>query len=187
MSASQCVATASRPLLPQETSGSASILCEPLGERNRAASWSARVASATETSCGRCRKTCAANCSRFSPAASATTENRAGRDSTTLRHCRPIEPVEPRIAIFLIFLTLLFHSEMGWRQVQRRGLGQQCLETISMTKPDLPLPKTCFDAHPARIDPDRRSEEHTSELQSRLHLVCRLLLEKKKQPSQAST
>src|SRR2546429_2358892 len=27
-----------------------------------------------------------------------------------------------------------------------------------------------------------RSEEHTSELQSRLHLVCRLLLEKKKPP-----
>src|SRR2546422_5361310 len=27
---------------------------------------------------------------------------------------------------------------------------------------------------------DTRSEEHTSELQSRLHLVCRLLLEKKK-------
>src|SRR2546422_2279055 len=26
-----------------------------------------------------------------------------------------------------------------------------------------------------------RSEEHTSEIQSRLHLVCRLLLEKKKQ------
>src|SRR2546429_6727833 len=26
----------------------------------------------------------------------------------------------------------------------------------------------------------KRSEEHTSELQSRLHLVCRLLLEKKK-------
>src|SRR2546429_2132218 len=31
----------------------------------------------------------------------------------------------------------------------------------------------------ARADP-ARSEEHTSELQSRLHLVCRLLLEKKK-------
>src|SRR2546429_2706717 len=27
---------------------------------------------------------------------------------------------------------------------------------------------------------NKRSEEHTSELQSRLHLVCRLLLEKKK-------
>src|SRR2546429_1159052 len=31
-----------------------------------------------------------------------------------------------------------------------------------------------------------RSEEHTSELQSRLHLVCRLLLEKKKQNSTTS-
>src|SRR5690625_6333469 len=29
-------------------------------------------------------------------------------------------------------------------------------------------------------DPSARSEEHTSELQSRGHLVCRLLLEKKK-------
>src|SRR5687768_18275637 len=29
------------------------------------------------------------------------------------------------------------------------------------------------------ITPPDRSEEHTSELQSRLHLVCRLLLEKK--------
>src|SRR5687768_17628682 len=32
-----------------------------------------------------------------------------------------------------------------------------------------------------------RSEEHTSELQSRLHLVCRLLLEKKKMPSTATS
>src|SRR3989449_5632287 len=31
-----------------------------------------------------------------------------------------------------------------------------------------------------RRRPALRSEEHTSELQSRLHLVCRLLLEKKK-------
>src|SRR6266550_4290356 len=31
-----------------------------------------------------------------------------------------------------------------------------------------------------RAEPYERSEEHTSELQSRLHLVCRLLLEKKK-------
>src|SRR3712207_7320422 len=32
-----------------------------------------------------------------------------------------------------------------------------------------------------QVDPaDRRSEEHTSELQSRQYLVCRLLLEKKK-------
>src|SRR2546422_1828733 len=31
---------------------------------------------------------------------------------------------------------------------------------------------------------NERSEEHTSELQSRLHLVCRLLLEKKKKKNQ---
>src|SRR2546422_4490196 len=31
-----------------------------------------------------------------------------------------------------------------------------------------------------RLEQTLRSEEHTSELQSRLHLVCRLLLEKKK-------
>src|SRR2546422_2303249 len=32
-----------------------------------------------------------------------------------------------------------------------------------------------------------RSEEHTSELQSRLHLVCRLLLEKKKKDNSRAT
>src|SRR2546422_8401895 len=32
-----------------------------------------------------------------------------------------------------------------------------------------------------------RSEEHTSELQSRLHLVCRLLLEKKKKKQPTTT
>src|SRR2546429_1820565 len=36
--------------------------------------------------------------------------------------------------------------------------------------------------HVDRSGASVRSEEHTSELQSRLHLVCRLLLEKKKNP-----
>src|SRR2546422_7435542 len=36
------------------------------------------------------------------------------------------------------------------------------------------------DVDPSRSGQHVRSEEHTSELQSRLHLVCRLLLEKKK-------
>src|SRR5690554_7379099 len=35
-------------------------------------------------------------------------------------------------------------------------------------------------ARKGQIGAGRRSEEHTSELQSRPHLVCRLLLEKKK-------
>src|SRR6266550_5384393 len=40
-----------------------------------------------------------------------------------------------------------------------------------------------------RSPPGRRSrsEEHTSELQSRLHLVCRLLLEKKKKKKHQNT
>src|ERR1041385_2200846 len=35
-----------------------------------------------------------------------------------------------------------------------------------------------FEKHRGRALAEHRSEEHTSELQSRLHLVCRLLLEK---------
>src|SRR2546422_3922949 len=38
-----------------------------------------------------------------------------------------------------------------------------------------------------RLHQVRRSEEHTSELQSRLHLVCRLLLEKKKKKNKGLT
>src|SRR2546428_5298393 len=46
------------------------------------------------------------------------------------------------------------------------------------------VPASCArDPHRSRSskDPSARSEEHTSELQSRSDLVCRLLLEKKKQ------
>src|SRR2546422_3929654 len=39
-------------------------------------------------------------------------------------------------------------------------------------------------AHWYNVGATLRSEEHTSELQSRLHLVCRLLLEKKKKKKQ---
>src|SRR5438477_13088683 len=37
-----------------------------------------------------------------------------------------------------------------------------------------------------KADRERRSEEHTSELQSHVNLVCRLLLEKKKKKSENS-
>src|SRR5207247_5061594 len=42
------------------------------------------------------------------------------------------------------------------------------------------------EAPPGRAPADGRSEEHTSELQSRVELVCRLLLEKKKTSAQRS-
>src|SRR2546422_5014468 len=56
----------------------------------------------------------------------------------------------------------------------RRGSGRGCTSSWSARPddPTAPAPSGC------RSPP--RSEEHTSELQSRLHLVCRLLLEKKK-------
>src|SRR6201994_455401 len=43
-------------------------------------------------------------------------------------------------------------------------------------KQRMPRSEKCFASVPYCLS---RSEEHTSELQSRLHLVCRLLLEKK--------
>src|SRR2546422_1529023 len=47
----------------------------------------------------------------------------------------------------------------------------------SISCPRRPMPRPYHTAPTYGIS---RSEEHTSELQSRLHLVCRLLLEKKK-------
>src|SRR5690348_17768254 len=38
-------------------------------------------------------------------------------------------------------------------------------------------------SRPSSVERTSRSEEHTSELQSPVHLVCRLLLEKKTHPS----
>src|SRR2546428_4924158 len=49
-----------------------------------------------------------------------------------------------------------------------------CLDTPSFTVPGAPSTRSL-----ASLRPRLRSEEHTSELQSRSDLVCRLLLEKK--------
>src|SRR2546429_2167084 len=58
---------------------------------------------------------------------------------------------------------------------------------ISTASPRISQDCTCFGRSPGGLGALSsigsfifRSEEHTSELQSRLHLVCRLLLEKKK-------
>src|SRR5438034_1105420 len=49
------------------------------------------------------------------------------------------------------------------------------------------LLKERFPNDPVRVAHEHRSEEHTSELQSHSDLVCRLLLEKKKQLKKIST
>src|SRR5687768_18318841 len=70
----------------------------------------------------------------------------------------------PRSTLFPY--TTLFRS--------RLGRGKSCAAPRSAPC-DSPRASASGRRHPAG-----RSEEHTSELQSRLHLVCRLLLEKKK-------
>src|SRR3712207_7154626 len=76
--------------------------------------------------------------------------------------------------------TTLFRSPT--RRPRRRFgvLGRR-----SATPPQPPRWRAATDrARPAPAMPgSRRSEEHTSELQSRQYLVCRLLLEKKKNKS----
>src|SRR5690554_7069734 len=59
---------------------------------------------------------------------------------------------------------------------------QQMLELLKAKLTGRKIDIKCMEVK----DPDVRSEEHTSELQSRPHLVCRLLLEKKKQTRERS-
>src|SRR3712207_7311436 len=63
-----------------------------------------------------------------------------------------------------------------------RGGGAQrpCAAAGPSPPPDCVASPQPFSTILRRCLPGRRSEEHTSELQSRQYLVCRLLLEKKK-------
>src|SRR2546422_1031438 len=56
----------------------------------------------------------------------------------------------------------------------------RCGEDAQDSPISFPRPRVSAAATTAAARRRQRSEEHTSELQSRLHLVCRLLLEKKK-------
>src|SRR2546429_5383120 len=79
----------------------------------------------------------------------------------------------PRSTLFPY--TTLFRS----RAAQARARAHNALDLLGACAGARHLPPV----RPRRLSRGRvdlRSEEHTSELQSRLHLVCRLLLEKKK-------
>src|SRR2546430_5031474 len=78
----------------------------------------------------------------------------------------------PRSTLFPY--TTLFRSE-----AQGRGRGQEPRRGIG--------PFHREGARRARLEDRGRSEEHTSELQSQSNLVCRLLLEKKKNTPQHPT
>src|SRR3989442_2930147 len=77
----------------------------------------------------------------------------------------------PRSTLFPY--TTLFRSA-AWATPERGSPAPRCDAS--------PAARAAVDARGRRRRPaaSSRSEEHTSELQSRPHLVCRLLLEKKK-------
>src|SRR5687768_17833692 len=88
-------------------------------------------------------------------------------------------------------LVLIDQSQLRQRQRELHASHQQSLTRLplellnglpqisaqELRVPIDPVQGARHDVLLRRVD---RSEEHTSELQSRLHLVCRLLLEKKK-------
>src|SRR3712207_8128586 len=89
----------------------------------------------------------------------------------------------PRSTLFPY--TTLFRSRFGDHNNDRRGTGNERVDdTKSYEFGDtfhLHIERTLRNSIlRAPGTPIRRSEEHTSELQSRQYLVCRLLLEKKK-------
>src|SRR5260370_24459442 len=81
----------------------------------------------------------------------------------------------PRSTLFPY--TTLFRSRDAERVVGDAGDGEVVGQPVG---DDFPGPAAVGRAH-------QRSEEHTSELQSHLNLVCRLLLEKKKNKTSYAT
>src|SRR2546426_1575417 len=61
-----------------------------------------------------------------------------------------------------------------------RSLAARLVGGVPRHRPPRPKDEVAREPPPASVADFRRSEEHTSELQSPCNLVCRLLLEKKK-------
>src|SRR5256884_5627306 len=97
----------------------------------------------------------------------------------------------PRSTLFPY--TTLFRSDPGAAREGRgpdraqllKGRGGEIrLEAVlahQAARDVLQLARPVFHAGMIPVRVRERSEEHTSELQSRLHIVCRLLLERKKE------
>src|SRR2546422_5532473 len=96
----------------------------------------------------------------------------------------------PRSTLFPY--TTLFRSPREPARVQQQPAEQEHPVTEGVEPGERDVPGADLQRHDvveeARAErhqrQEDRSEEHTSELQSRLHLVCRLLLEKKKKTHQ---
>src|SRR5438552_13828205 len=89
----------------------------------------------------------------------------------------------PRSTLFPY--TTLFRSPRGEGARPLDQLGHGHRHVLQAAGVDLHFVVPLVELHPGAVE--RRSEEHTSELQSPDHLVCRLLLEKKKQKQNTTT
>src|SRR5690348_18020966 len=94
--------------------------------------------------------------------------------------------LHPQPTTTLFPYTTLFRSHPGLPakgRLAHRGPAQAAGRGAAAAHADLPVAgrraERAHPAHPRQGDAADRSEEHTSELQSPVHLVCRLLLEKK--------
>src|SRR5699024_12639287 len=76
--------------------------------------------------------------------------------------------------------TTLFRSHPCAPSLAGQGIGTAWKTASMICSGLIPLARASKVITRRCQCPDRRSEEHTSELQSRFDLVCRLLLEKKK-------
>src|SRR5947209_16705536 len=83
----------------------------------------------------------------------------------------PSSTLFPYTTLFRSTLTMVaLFVGLGVWQLQRRTEKHALIAALTERLAAMPLP----------LPSSSRSEEHTSELQSRQYLVCRLLLEKKK-------
>src|SRR5262245_64286593 len=95
----------------------------------------------------------------------------------------------PRSTLFPY--TTLFRSRGGRENVEvdrlghRRVAGRARMQVVAAVEVGAqPIRVHRIAEHGVEVDDRVRSEEHTSELQSLRHLVCRLLLEKKNKHTQ---
>src|SRR5687768_18142631 len=95
----------------------------------------------------------------------------------------PRSTLFPYTTLFRSSLNMVGEREVLQAKAQEMGYGFVDLDRIQIDSSAINVvPERLVKQHtalPVKKD-GTRSEEHTSELQSRLHLVCRLLLEKKK-------
>src|SRR5687768_17688385 len=90
----------------------------------------------------------------------------------------------PRSTLFpytTLFRSTLWNSDQGshFTSPQYTQVLLEAEVKISMDGKGRALDNIFIERFWRSVKYEERSEEHTSELQSRLHLVCRLLLEKK--------